>query len=272
MLEKFRWPQAAWDAADPFRQHLAPHILLRPYIAHYTLYYPQDAAPETLTIIPDASGCLTFTFEGGCAESVFWGASTQAVEVKNSRTPPRLFVEFLPGGAHRLLDMPHHELSDRKIGLTQLDPGLEHSIADFVEAAQDERALTGALDLIFLQRLGQMKEPHPAIPALFWLQGMGKAVPTVRDLALQTSYSERHLGRIVREHLGVGLKTYLRLLRVNRTLLRLQDRQGALTSLAVGTGYFDQAHFIHDFKAICGTTPTDYLKNLSVFYNEPFKF
>ena len=42
--------------------------------------------------------------------------------------------------------------------------------------------------------------------------------------------------------------------------------------LAQELGYFDQAHFIHDFRAVCGVTPGAYRAGLSDFYNEPLKF
>ena len=46
---------------------------------------------------------------------------------------------------------------------------------------------------------------------------------------------------------------------------------GGLTMLAQDLEYYDQAHFIHDFKDICGLAPSLYLKNKSDFYNEEFK-
>ena len=46
----------------------------------------------------------------------------------------------------------------------------------------------------------------------------------------------------------------------------------SLTHLAQELGYFDQAHFIHDFRSVCGVTPGTYRAELSDFYNEPLKF
>jgi len=40
--------------------------------------------------------------------------------------------------------------------------------------------------------------------------------------------------------------------------------------VAAQTGFFDQPHFIHDFRAILGLTPQKYICNMSDFYNDEF--
>ena len=46
----------------------------------------------------------------------------------------------------------------------------------------------------------------------------------------------------------------------------------SLTALAQDLGYYDQPHFIHDFRAVCGVPPSAYLERMAGFYNEPLKF
>ncbi|WP_369127980.1 helix-turn-helix domain-containing protein [Halomonas flagellata] len=45
-------------------------------------------------------------------------------------------------------------------------------------------------------------------------------------------------------------------------------RRTPLTDTAHEAGYFDQAHFIHDFKAVTGITPGDYLRHVGRRYGE----
>ncbi len=255
--------------SSPIRQFLWPHAALRPYIAHYTLFFPRPrAGHKTFTVIPDASGCLVFMFTPSGIRGAFMGASTKAQAVSNDAFP-RLFVEFLPGGARRLLNLPHIEFADRKLPLNELLPQLHKAILDSIERANDISELHAALDALFLRLLECRPDDHPLFPALQALRRTRGIVPTIGELASACCYSERHLSRVAGAQLGLGLKAYLRVLRVNQAIYDLKNigLDGALAH-----GYFDQAHFIHDFKDICGTTPRAFLQNKSDFYNEPYKF
>lgn len=87
-----------------------------------------------------------------------------------------------------------------------------------------------------------------------------------------TFYSERHLNRIFNQFLGMSVKTYSRLIRINRVLQTIKQKETQLSKLAQDLGYYGQSHFIHDFKAVCGVNPTEYKEKMSDFYNEDFKF
>ncbi|MFQ8761961.1 MAG: helix-turn-helix domain-containing protein [Intestinimonas sp.] len=59
--------------------------------------------------------------------------------------------------------------------------------------------------------------------------------------------------------------------RVNAAIRALQAGPPSLTRLAQELGYFDQSHFIHEFKSVCGVSPGRYLAHMSGFYKEPLK-
>ena len=70
----------------------------------------------------------------------------------------------------------------------------------------------------------------------------------------------------------MSAKTFLRLVRINGAIQRMQRREVARTMLAQEAGFYDQSHFIREFKAVCGVTPRQYLEGMSGFYNEALKF
>lgn len=75
--------------------------------------------------------------------------------------------------------------------------------------------------------------------------------------AVQLGLSRRHLHRLFGERLGVSPAHYLRLARFAAALPRLHTA-ASLADVAACCGYFDQAHFCHDFKTFGAITPTQY--------------
>jgi AraC-like DNA-binding protein len=67
---------------------------------------------------------------------------------------------------------------------------------------------------------------------------------------------------------GVAPKRYCRILRFQRALVGAErGRRVDWTRIAVDCGYFDQAHFIHDFRSFAGITPTGYEAGRTQFRN-----
>lgn len=266
MIEKFQMPAAGVIERIPNYLYLLPHPLLRPYIAHYTVTFPEDtggAAQPSLELIPDASGCLVFTCGESRLEGRLWGATTRTAVVKNdlNEVPMRFFIEFAPGGSHRFTGLNQQEFTDRQAAVQDVLPVLSGEIADAFQRAQTLQELISLVDGCFLRRLGSVEDAF--LPP--------KNLTTVRELAEDAGYSQRHLNRLFYRSVGMNVKTYLRLLRVNRALLALTDGAQSLTRVAQDAGYYDQPHFIHDFEAICGVAPGVYLER-SDFYKEPHKF
>ena len=83
--------------------YLLPHPRLRAMVAHYTVSFPGTGpVPDTLTLIPDASGCSVRDWAPDGVHSRLWGPTTKTVVVANDavsythlaemRAPHRLFL------------------------------------------------------------------------------------------------------------------------------------------------------------------------------------
>lgn len=251
-----------------------PSPSLRPFVAHYTLCLGEGpaAAPgdlPPLTILPDASGCLVFTLVEEELMGRLYGPSSRAARVSNDLgvCPMRFFVEFRPGGLAAFTRIPLWELSDLVVPLDQGERGLDRLVRDCWRRAEDLDGFVEAVDRGL--RAGLRHDSGFAGLLARFLAGPQDP----GALALDTGYSSRHLSRLFRERCGLSPKGLQRVFRVNAAA-RLIQRPGelSLTRLAQELGYFDQAHFIHDFRAVCGVTPGAYRAELSDFYNEPLKF
>lgn len=96
---------------------------------------------------------------------------------------------------------------------------------------------------------------------------------TVEELSQMTQVNRRQIERRFRKTVGVSPKYLSRIIRLQTILKELLNKNYPnLTSLAHGEGYYDQAHFIKDFKAFTGQTPKqfygDSLMMSSLFYGK----
>lgn len=81
----------------------------------------------------------------------------------------------------------------------------------------------------------------------------------VEHLVQSTGRSERSLQRLFQRYVGLSPKAVLRRFRLAEAAETLASHPGQrLTDLAYALGYFDQAHFCRDFKAVVGRSVTDY--------------
>lgn len=275
MQQPEKRPELSILAHTPTHLYIAPHPLLRPYIAHYTFCaqgaQPKSHLPEKLTLIPDASGCVVFSYDGRALSGCFWGPTTKTVVVFGDaeNIPLRFFIEFLPGGANRLLGLNLKDFTDRREPLDLVCPSLSIGIKNAFEQSQMVAYLSNAIDTLLLTALAEMPgNPRPLSPILKHVSCQS----TVSTAAEKIGYSERHLQRLITEALGMRYKTFTRLTRINLAMQRMEKDPVAFTKLAHALGYYDQSHFNHDFKAVCGISPTKYYAHMSDFYNESYKF
>ncbi|MBT1700244.1 helix-turn-helix transcriptional regulator [Fulvivirgaceae bacterium PWU4] len=81
---------------------------------------------------------------------------------------------------------------------------------------------------------------------------------SVESLASHYGFSERYLQKLFLDFTGVSPKSFFTIQRFNRSLELLKSTTLSLTAIAHECGYYDQAHFIREFKAFTGITPSQF--------------
>lgn len=255
-------------------QHLymLPHTLLRTVVAHYTMMLPFESDTKLL-LMPDASGCMILSQEEGQGpRATCWGPTTRVVEVEGYKAFNgfQFFIEFLPGGAYALTGLPQKEVLDVQVDIQEIHLELGKRLMEGMEQIQDLGEFIQFVDKLLIKQLisGKSKQ-HLNQKANFISRNIEQVA--IKELSGKMNYSTRQLSRICNETIGMSVKTYQQIVRVNQAVKLMKRPQMDLTQIAQYLGYYDQAHFIHDFQAVSHLTPKAYLKKMSVFYNEPYK-
>ncbi|MDX1477927.1 MAG: helix-turn-helix transcriptional regulator [Saprospiraceae bacterium] len=167
-------------------------------------------------------------------------------------------------------DMP--ALTDRVVDLAEIAPAahqsleaLAHaglSVTERVETAQRwvQRQRITLSDRV--QRIAEVTRSIMAANGLIDIAG----------LARQHAMSRRHLEREFKAIIGVTPKFFARIQQFNYIFTCMQARDRSWIDVALKSGYFDQSHFIKNFKAFTGEQPSQYgfdEENMANFFLRP---
>lgn len=81
---------------------------------------------------------------------------------------------------------------------------------------------------------------------------------TVKKLSEDICLSDRHLRRFSQDWLGMCTEEFIRYGKYLHCLQRLHQSKIPLTEIGLSAGYYDQSHFIREFKSYTHLTPKQY--------------
>ncbi|WMJ85651.1 helix-turn-helix transcriptional regulator [Anaerocolumna sp. MB42-C2] len=253
--------------------YLSPHFLLQPYIANYTISFPTpQTMPDEYTVLPTASSTLTISVNADTIISGLRGVNTKSCNVGSHANKMKLLllIEFHPGGLFPFIPIDQIELVDTSFKLDELDKIFTKTLENELVQSMSVENLIETLNRIFLTRLTESKTNMSVLDMMQVIVRQHGNI-SAKELSSEYYYSEKQIRRLFLRYVGTSPKMFSRIARTNYALRLLQRNSDYLTDIAVQSGYFDQPHFIHDFRRVCGLTPQDYLRNMSVFYNDRFK-
>ncbi len=169
-------------------------------------------------------------------------------------------VFFTAQGAAHFFGPAIRELNNGITGL-QLIWKIAAEIEERILAAtnSDQRAVL--LQQYLLKRRPENENPDHAVEYCIKEIELAKGQIKIESLSDKTGISKRQLLRRFDHYTGIPPKTLARKIKFMNAVQELKlHPQESLTSIAYETGYYDQAHFIHDFKEYSGITPSQYLK------------
>ncbi len=168
-------------------------------------------------------------------------------------------VHFKPGGAFAFLGMPASELHDQHVSLDTLWGRFARSLRDRLLEARSASVRLEILESTLLARLRRVHALHPAVGfALHEFRG-GPQMRTIAEVTGQIGLSSRRFIELFKEQVGMTPKLYCRVRRFQQVVKSIAGGQDLdWAQVALDGGYFDQAHFNHDFRAFSGLCPTEY--------------
>jgi AraC-like DNA-binding protein len=171
-----------------------------------------------------------------------------------------LYVLFTPLGAYKLLSLPQDSLSGDFFDMLTLPiPSINDLLNDLTQNIPDITKCVEKLDNWFLEKLDENSDSFKIdlFDEILLFIKNSENVPTVKELYTKFNFSKITFERHFKQVIGLAPKEFLRITRFGRAYQIIQQHlHKSWTELALENGYFDQAHFIKEFKTIYGYTPS----------------
>jgi AraC-like DNA-binding protein len=175
-----------------------------------------------------------------------------------------LGTKFRPAGFRTLSDRPMSALVDRDVPIETMFGAAGSQLVRDVHALTEPRAQIGRVEEFLRERASARDADSDQVNAIVELAESDRELLRVAQLAARAGLTVRTLERLFRRHVGVSPKWVLRRFRVQEAAARVAAGEvAAWSALAYDLGFFDQAHFIREFKLQIGSTPERYAAAVS---------
>lgn len=245
---------------------IQPALNLRPYIATFMIV---ESSEELINrVLPGTSVVMAIRYKGSVAvmhEDKRFQLSSFSITglrkhsriIHYAKESGNILVLFKEAGAAAFFRQPLHELFESD---TPVDNLFGNSVISYIEEQlHEEVTIEGKIKIIERFLTSRLLSQKPdilvehSIKKINAFNGLLKIKSLASDLNISHDAFEKRFRKIV----GATPKQYASIVRM-KSLIDNGPLDQSFTQLALDAGFFDQAHFIKEFKKFTGQTPSDF--------------
>lgn len=256
-----------------------PHSDLEALIkCYWTLEVPAADDHQRQRIVPD--GCIEMAFILGDdikrytteneyilqPRAMVLGQTIEPFFIEPAGYVNTFAIRFYPYGFANFISIPVSKLANTETALSKLFGEVAANIleADIIHAANTHERMSVVEKFLVNQLNNKVTIDNIVRTTIDALLSTKGNAPIGQILNNETA-TRRNLERKFRKQIGISAKQLGKVIRLQAALkMMLNKHPGNLTDIAYESEYYDQAHFIRDFKEFTGTTPTSFLDDHSM--------
>lgn len=262
-----------WDL-DHFVVH-TPEVPLGKYIhsmIHYAGFKPGHSIER---VVPDGGIYLIFELDGYTRHlfdvkthkpthdfTKAWvsGMQKKYIAISTHENSKMFVVQFHPGGASPFLRIPVSDLNNKVLPAETLFGDSIFALHETLRVAKNDAAMFERTTE-FLMEHAQFDDT----PARMLVDEMIDAIQVnagaqLKDIVETSGYSQKQAIHHFKNQVGLNPKAFQRIVRFGEILAAIKEKETVSWSrIAADCAYYDQSHFIREFKAFCGYSPKEFL-------------
>lgn len=198
------------------------------------------------------------------------GQVTQPYDFEFQSNTTIIGFGFYPHTAHLFTKVSAHQMTDKIFNLSDL-PLLSNTLEEIEKDHSIENKII-KLQYFILREINKstsndqrQKYLQYMLTEIIHKQGHFE----VSKFQKRLNISQRYIQFLFKEYVGISPNLYAKVIRFLNAINNYQSDSESLTELSLKLGYYDQSHFIRDFKRFTGLTPRQYFQKPPSFH-EPF--
>lgn len=247
-----------------------PQDRLKPFVRHYSI--SENESESTYKVFPSSGLVLGFQYRGKLsnvfknqekilASAGITGISTEYKVFKNAANIGSVLVFFTEIGFAHFTKYPIHELFQLSLSLDVIfDKHQVENVEEKLNQASDDKQRIHVVERFLLHQLQEKKVDQlvvEAVQLIYQSKGTIRISELTKTLCISASPFEKRFRQVV----GTSAKKFASIVRFNAVLNELKKPK-SLIEICYENHFFDQAHFIKDFKQFTGETPEQFKRLL----------
>jgi AraC-like DNA-binding protein len=182
-----------------------------------------------------------------------------------------LIVAFKRGKAYPFYSLPMSELTDHVIEADDVFGGRIWHLREQLLGCKTPEQMFALVEMFLMRQADARLSPDVSSRCVEYAVSRIVSQPNrlvFQQLSLQIGYSQKHFIHMFKQHVGMPPKQYMKIMRFQNAVSQIeQDSSAYWSEVAIRNGFYDQAHFIHEFKNFSGFTPGEYIQRKSATLN-----
>ncbi len=189
---------------------------------------------------------------------VICGQQTSYYDLSLSGKTKMILIVFEPHGVEPFFNLPINELLNKNLPIRDLIKNEAIVLEDKLFNAKNNKQRIIHLENFLLKRMFINKDFERVEHAIKIIENYRGQIKT-QVLAEEVCLGIKQFERIFSKHVGVNPKKFTSIVRFQNVIqMKMNDKNANMYQLAFDNGYYDQSHFIHDFKNLTGLSPRDF--------------
>jgi AraC-like DNA-binding protein len=246
-----------------------PCELLIPYVKFFAI--AESTEEKDYKVLPDTGLVICIQYKTNSSnvcvtQFILKSSGINGIQdsYRVSKNPPgagAVLICFKAGGAAAFFKQPMHEFFGESVLFENFMPPCElRMLEEQLCETQTDLERIKVVEQFLVSRINQFPQDNLVLHALQLIHHTGGNI-RVKHLTAQLHASQSSLEKRFRQVVGASPKKFTSIVRF-KNIIQQYNPQNLLSNLGYEAGFYDQSHFIREFKCFTGETPETFFNKM----------